>query len=84
MKLLISKLILIIIESLKQAPHIVVGTPGRIRDLVNEQALQVYTATTLIVDEADQMLDMGFIEDVDYVAARMAPELQMLVSSLFS
>ncbi|KMK75973.1 DEAD/DEAH box helicase [Alkalihalobacillus pseudalcaliphilus] len=69
------------IESLKQAPHIVVGTPGRIRDLVNEQALQVYTATTLIVDEADQMLDMGFIEDVDYVAARMAPELQMLVFS---
>lgn len=69
------------IERLKTQPHIVVGTPGRIFDLINEQALKVYTAPTLVVDEADQMLDMGFIEDVDKIASRMGEELQMLVFS---
>ena len=47
-----------------------VGTPGRINDLVDEQALFVHTAKTLVVDEADLMLDMGFFEDVDQIAAR--------------
>lgn len=58
------------IEKLKSQPHIVVGTPGRINDLVKEQALHVHTANMLIVDEADLMLDMGFIEDVDQIADR--------------
>ena len=69
------------IEKLKAQPHIVVGTPGRINDLVKDQALVVYTATTLIVDEADLMLDMGFIEDVDQIAARMTKDLNMFVFS---
>ncbi|PKG21934.1 DEAD/DEAH box helicase [Niallia nealsonii] len=69
------------IEKLKAQPHIVVGTPGRINDLVQEQALVVYTATTLIVDEADLMLDMGFIEDVDQIAARMTKNLNIFVFS---
>ncbi|BAB05104.1 DEAD/DEAH box helicase [Halalkalibacterium halodurans] len=69
------------LEKLRVQPQIVVGTPGRISDLVHEQALNVYTATMLVVDEADQMLDMGFIEDVDKVAARMAENLQMMVFS---
>lgn len=69
------------IEKLKKQPHIVVGTPGRINDLVKEQALFVHTAEILVVDEADLMLDMGFIEDVDQVAARMPEKLQMLVFS---
>ncbi|WP_270179309.1 DEAD/DEAH box helicase [Alkalihalobacillus sp. CinArs1] len=69
------------ISKMKNTPHIVIGTPGRIKDLVEEQALNVYTASMLVVDEADQMLDMGFIEDVDYIAARMAQKLQMLVFS---
>ncbi|KON87027.1 DEAD/DEAH box helicase [Sporosarcina globispora] len=69
------------IEKLKKQPHVVVGTPGRINDLVKEQALFVHTAEILIVDEADLMLDMGFIEDVDQVAARMPEKLQMLVFS---
>ncbi|BDG46492.1 MULTISPECIES: DEAD/DEAH box helicase [Parageobacillus] len=69
------------IEKLKTQPHIVVGTPGRINDLIREQALLVRTASTLVVDEADLMLDMGFIVDVDQIAARMPKELQMLVFS---
>ncbi|MBD8069171.1 DEAD/DEAH box helicase [Bacillus sp. PS06] len=69
------------IEKLKTQPHIVVGTPGRINDLVKEQALFVHTAKTLVVDEADLMLDMGFINDVDQIAAKMVEKLQILVFS---
>ncbi|WP_409301720.1 DEAD/DEAH box helicase [Peribacillus sp. SCS-155] len=69
------------IEKLKNQPQLVIGTPGRIKDLVVEQALHVFSATMLVVDEADLMLDMGFIEDVDITAARMAQDIQMLVFS---
>ncbi|MDQ0269473.1 DEAD/DEAH box helicase [Cytobacillus purgationiresistens] len=69
------------IEKLKKQPQVVVGTPGRINDLIKEQALLVHTASMLIIDEADLMLDMGFLEDVDQIAARMAEKLQMLVFS---
>ncbi|WP_019242594.1 MULTISPECIES: DEAD/DEAH box helicase [Bacillus] len=69
------------IEKLKQQPQLIIGTPGRIKDLIDAKALQVYSATTLVVDEADLMLDMGFIQDVDYIAARMTEKLQMLVFS---
>ncbi|MCM2677829.1 DEAD/DEAH box helicase [Alkalicoccobacillus plakortidis] len=69
------------IEKLKNQPHIVVGTAGRIADLINEKALKAYSANILVVDEADQMLDMGFIDDVDRTASHMAQELQMLVFS---
>ncbi|MFJ5715394.1 DEAD/DEAH box helicase [Neobacillus sp. NPDC093127] len=69
------------IEKLKVQPHIVVGTPGRIKDLMNEKALFIHTSEVLVVDEADMMLDMGFIEDLDQVAAKMPEDLQMLVFS---
>ncbi|WP_246945837.1 DEAD/DEAH box helicase [Bacillus pinisoli] len=69
------------IERLKTQPHIVVGTPGRINDLIKEQALLVYTADAMVVDEADLMLDMGFIFDVDQISAKMKEELQVLVFS---
>ncbi|WHY84741.1 DEAD/DEAH box helicase [Neobacillus novalis] len=69
------------IEKLKVQPHIVVGTPGRIKDLMIEKALFIHTSEVLVVDEADMMLDMGFIEDLDQVAAKMPENLQMLVFS---
>lgn len=69
------------ISKLKKQPQIVVGTPGRVNDLVKEQALFVHTAKTFVVDEADIMLDMGFIVDVDQIAGRMPEKLQMLVFS---
>jgi ATP-dependent RNA helicase CshB len=69
------------IEKLKTQPQIVVGTPGRINDLVKENALHVHKAEILVIDEADLMLDMGFIQDVDQFAGRMPEKLQMLVFS---
>ncbi|PNB71061.1 DEAD/DEAH box helicase, partial [Pseudomonas sp. FW305-BF6] len=59
------------VEKLKKQPHIVVGTTGRIKDLVNDNVLLVHTSKYLVVDEADLMLDMGFIHDVDQVASKM-------------
>lgn len=69
------------IEKLKNQPQIVVGTPGRIRDLVTENALLVHTAPILVVDEADLAFDMGFIEDIDGFASRMPEKLEMYVFS---
>ena len=62
-----------------QQPHIVIGTPGRILDMMNEQALKVHTAESFVVDEADMTLDMGFLADVDQIAGRLPEKLQMLV-----
>lgn len=64
-----------------QQPHVVIGTPGRILDLINEQALKVHTATAFVVDEADMTLDMGFLHDVDQIAGRLPAQLQMMVFS---
>ncbi|WEB80756.1 DEAD/DEAH box helicase [Vagococcus lutrae] len=64
-----------------QQPHIVIGTPGRILDMMNEQALKVHTAESFVVDEADMTLDMGFLADVDQIAGRLPEKLQMLVFS---
>lgn len=69
------------IDKLRNQPQIVVGTPGRINDLVKEQALIVNKVRTLVVDEADLMLDMGFIKEVDMIAVQMPDKLQILVFS---
>ena len=62
-------------------PHIVVGTPGRIYDLVESGDLAIHKAHTFVVDEADMTLDMGFLETVDRIAARLPKDLQFLVFS---
>jgi ATP-dependent RNA helicase CshB len=69
------------IDRLKTQPQIVVGTPGRIRDLVKETALLVHTAPILVVDEADLAFDMGFIEEIDGFASHMPDKLEMYVFS---
>ncbi|MCI2254518.1 DEAD/DEAH box helicase [Domibacillus sp. PGB-M46] len=69
------------IERLKNPPHIMVGTPGRIADLIGDNAISVHKAEMLVVDEADLMLDMGFINDVDRIASGMPEELGMFVFS---
>ncbi|MGT2926020.1 DEAD/DEAH box helicase [Streptococcus cuniculipharyngis] len=70
------------IERLKtHQPHLVVGTPGRIYDLVQSGDLDIHKAKTFVVDEADMTLDMGFLDTVDRIAARLAKDVQILVFS---
>ncbi|MEW4355218.1 DEAD/DEAH box helicase [Streptococcus pneumoniae] len=64
-----------------QQPHIIIGTPGRIYDLVESGSLSIHTAKTFVVDEADMTLDMGFLTTVDRIAARLPKDLQFLVFS---
>ncbi|HAR0239487.1 TPA: DEAD/DEAH box helicase, partial [Enterococcus faecium] len=64
-----------------QQPQVVVGTPGRILDMMNEQALKIHTAFAFVVDEADMTLDMGFLNEVDQIASRLPEKLQFLVFS---
>lgn len=69
------------ISKLKTQPHIVIGTPGRIHDLIRSNDLDVHKANTLVVDEADLAFDMGFLLDVDQIAGSMPKKLQMCVFS---
>ena len=62
-------------------PQIVIGTPGRIYDLVETGALEIHKAKTFVVDEADMTLDMGFLETVDKIAGRLPKDLQFMVFS---
>ena len=56
--------------SLEHGAHIVVGTPGRIMDHMERGSLNLEALNTLVLDEADRMLDMGFFDDIAYVAKR--------------
>ena len=62
-------------------PHIVIGTPGRIYDLVKSGDLAIHKAKTFVVDEADMTLDMGFLETVDKIAGSLPKNLQFMVFS---
>ena len=62
-------------------PHIVIGTPGRIYDLVESGDLAIHKAHTFVVDEADMTLDMGFLITVDKIASSLPKDLQFLVFS---
>lgn len=64
-----------------QQPHVVIGTPGRIFDLMSENALWVQTTRILVIDEADMTMDLGFLSLVDNIASRMPKELQIMVFS---
>jgi len=69
------------IHALANGVHIVVGTPGRLIDLLRRGALNLYSVKTVVLDEADRMLDMGFIEDIEYILAKTPRDRQ---TALFS
>ena len=69
------------LASLEHGAHIVVGTPGRIMDHLERGSLQLDALNTLVLDEADRMLDMGFFEDIATVA-RQCPKIRQTL--LFS
>ncbi len=67
--------------ALKQKGQIVVGTPGRTLDLVNRKKLKLDQLQWLVLDEADEMLSMGFKDDMDAILATTPPEKQTLLFS---
>ena len=69
------------IKALKSGAHIVVGTPGRLLDLIKRKALKVQDVETLILDEADEMLNMGFLEDIEAIISRVPESRQTLLFS---
>jgi superfamily II DNA/RNA helicase len=69
------------IGKLRSNPHIVVGTPGRILDLIERQALRLHDFKTVILDEVDRMLDMGFVDDVKKIISFLPKERQSLFFS---
>jgi ATP-dependent RNA helicase DeaD len=69
------------IRALENGVHIVVGTPGRLIDLINRGALNLHSIEIAVLDEADRMLDMGFIEDIEYILRRTPKNRQ---TALFS
>ena len=61
------------IRELRSRPTFVIGTPGRIKDHIESGHLNLATYQTVVLDEADRMLDMGFINDMRYLMSKMAP-----------
>lgn len=69
------------IAKMENAPHIVIGTPGRIRDLFESNALRVDFVQMFVIDEADMTLEFGFLEDIDIVFSHMVKNPQVLCFS---
>lgn len=68
-------------KDLKKGVEIVVGTPGRVIDHINRGTLKLDKISHLILDEADEMLNMGFVEDIEMIISKMPPKRRMLLFS---
>jgi len=68
-------------RALAAGAHIVVGTPGRLRDHLERRALKVSSLKAAVLDEADEMLDMGFREDLEFILETTPPERRTLLFS---
>lgn len=69
------------ISALRFAPSFVIGTPGRLKDLMERDALDLSGFGSVVLDEADRMLDMGFIEDMRFILGKMRAERHTLFFS---
>lgn len=69
------------IRALRNGTHIVVGTPGRVNDLLRKDILKIQSIKWLVLDEADEMLNMGFKEDLETILAQTPEERQTLLFS---
>lgn len=73
------------LASLEVAPDVVVGTPGRVLELIDQHALSLEHIDTFVLDEADRMLDMGFVDDIRSLARHLPVQTQtLLYSATFS
>ena len=69
------------IKSLKKGVHIIVGTPGRTKDLINRRVLKLELVNKVVLDEADEMLSMGFKDDLDFILERTKTNRQTILFS---
>jgi len=68
-------------QSLKHGTHVVVGTPGRIKDHLEKGSLSFNNVNTLVLDEADRMLEMGFLPDIEAIISKVPANRQTLLFS---
>ncbi len=68
-------------KKLKEGVHLVVGTPGRIRDMMNRQILNPSYLKMLIIDEADEMLGLGFLDQINEIIKMIPPDCQICLFS---
>jgi ATP-dependent RNA helicase RhlE len=64
------------INALRNNPHFVIGTPGRIKDLINRRAFNPDIFENIVLDEVDRMLDIGFRKDIQFVISQLPTERQ--------
>ncbi len=69
------------IRAVKNDPHVIIGTPGRLKDLINQKALHLDRCDAVVLDEADRMLDMGFLPDIRYLLNELPEKRQSLCFS---
>ena len=69
------------IKSLNKGVHIVVGTPGRTKDLIKRKVLKLELVNKVVLDEADEMLSMGFKDDLDFILERTRDDRQTMLFS---
>lgn len=68
-------------QALEQGAHIAVGTPGRVIDHLQRRTLRTHRVTTVVLDEADRMLDMGFLEDIEKILKALPASRQTVCFS---
>ncbi|HEY4368143.1 MAG TPA: DEAD/DEAH box helicase [Steroidobacteraceae bacterium] len=69
------------LQSLKRGVHVVVGTPGRVMDHLKRATLKLNTLRYFVLDEADEMLQMGFVDDVEWILSKAPAERQIALFS---
>lgn len=85
------------IRALKQSPQMIIGTPGRLKDFVENKHLNLSRCSMFVLDEADRMLDMGFIHDMKFLmrhlpevrqslcfSATITPEIERIIATLLT
>ena len=68
-------------RALYKNPQIIIGTPGRLKDLFQQKSLNLKSVDTLVLDEADRMLDMGFLKDIEFLISKLSEKPQSLCFS---
>lgn len=69
------------VDKLRRLNHVIIGTPGRINDMINRRALKLYDFSKVVLDEFDTMLDMGFLQEVQKIIDQMHKRNQTILFS---